>query len=210
MLKNVRLGDRELIVLLTLGIVLLGGLALWLFFSSRMPADDSAEAGFARDMSVHHAQAVEMAELLRDRTQSEEMRTLAADMALTQQGQIGQMEGWLAIWGLPNTGSEPAMSWMGEPTSKQMPGMATPEQINELSQASGEDADERFLQLMIPHHQAAIPMSEAILERTDRPEVKTLANAIISSQQAEIQMMQDKLESMGASLPEEPNMDMNM
>ena len=210
MLKNVRLGDRELIVLLTLGIVLLGGLALWLFFSSRMPADHSAEAGFARDMSVHHAQAVEMAELLRDRTQSEEMRTLAADMALTQQGQIGQMEGWLAIWGLPNTGSEPAMSWMGEPTSKQMPGMATPEQINELSQASGEDADERFLQLMIPHHQAAIPMSEAILERTDRPEVKTLANAIISSQQAEIQMMQDKLESMGASLPEEPNMDMNM
>ena len=210
MLKNVRLGDRELIVLLTLGIVLLGGLALWLFFSSRMPADDSAEAGFARDMSVHHAQAVEMAELLRDRTQSEEMRTLAADMALTQQGQIGQMEGWLTIWGLPNTGSEPAMSWMGEPTSKQMPGMATPEQINELSQASGEDADERFLQLMIPHHQAAIPMSEAILERTDRPEVKTLANAIISSQQAEIQMMQDKLESMGASLPEEPNMDMNM
>ena len=210
MLKNVRLGDRELIVLLTLGIVLLGGLALWLFFSSRMPADDSAEAGFARDMSVHHAQAVEMAELLRDRTQSEEMRTLAADMALTQQGQIGQMEGWLAIWGLPNTGSEPAMSWMGEPTSKQMPGMATPEQINELSQASGEDADERFLQLMIPHHQAAIPMSEAILERTDRPEVKTLATAIISSQQAEIQMMQDKLESMGASLPEEPNMDMNM
>ena len=210
MLKNARLGDRELIVLLTLGIVLLGGLALWLFFSSRMPADDSAEAGFARDMSVHHAQAVELAELLRDRTQSEEMRTLAADMALTQQGQIGQMQGWLAIWGLPNTGSEPAMSWMGEPTSGQMPGMATPEQINELSEASGEDADERFLELMIPHHQAAIPMSEAILERTDHPEVKTLANAIISSQQAEIQMMQDKLESMGASLPEEPNMDMNM
>jgi uncharacterized protein (DUF305 family) len=210
MLKNVRLGDRELIVLLTLGIVLLGGLALWLFFLSRMPADDSAEAGFARDMSVHHAQAVEMAELLRDRTQSEEIRTLAADLALTQQGQIGQMQGWLAIWGLPNTGSEPAMSWMGEPTNGLMPGMATPEQVNELRQASGEDADERFLQLMIPHHQAAIPMSEAILERTDRPEVKTLATAIISSQQAEIQMMQDKLESMGASLPEEPNMDMNM
>jgi uncharacterized protein (DUF305 family) len=209
MLKNARLGDRELIVLLTLGIVLLGGLALWLFFSSRMPADDSAEAGFARDMSVHHAQAVELAELLRDRTQSEEMRTLAADMALTQQGQIGQMQGWLAIWGLPNTGSEPAMSWMGEPTNGQMPGMATPEQINELSQASGEDADERFLQLMIPHHQAAIPMSKAILERTDRPEVKTLAEAIIASQEAEIKTMQEKLESMGAPLPEEPRMVMD-
>lgn len=210
MLKTIQLPDRGLIVLLTLGIFLLGGLALWLFFSSRMPADDSAEAGFARDMSVHHAQAVELAELLRDRTRSEEMRTLAADIALTQQAQIGQMEGWLAVWGLPNTGSEPAMSWMGEPTNGPMPGMATPQQINELSQASGEDADELFLRLMIPHHQAAIPMSRAILDRTERPEVKALAEAIISSQQAEIKTMQDKLESMGASLPEEPNMDMNM
>jgi uncharacterized protein (DUF305 family) len=63
---------------------------------------------------------------------------------------------------------------------------------------------------MIPHHQAALPMSEAILERTDRPEVKILAEAIHNSQEVEIKMMQDKLESMGASLPEEPSMDMDM
>ncbi len=93
------------------------------------------------------------------------------------------------------------MSWMGEPTKGPTPGMASPEQINELRRASGEDADERFLQLMIPHHQAAIPMSEAILERTDRPEMKTLAKAIIASQEAEIKTMQEKLESMGGPCP---------
>src|SRR3712207_5353493 len=59
------------------------------------PSDSSPEAGFARDMMVHHAQAVEMAEILRDKSESEEMRTLAADIALTQQAQIGQMQGWL-------------------------------------------------------------------------------------------------------------------
>jgi uncharacterized protein (DUF305 family) len=209
-LRITHLRERELTIFLTLVIVLLTGFAVWLFLSERMPGDASAEVGFARDMSVHHARAVEMAELLRDRTQDTEMRSMAAAIALGQHGQIGQMEGWLAVWGVPKTGSEPAMSWMGEPMNGPMPGMATPEQINELRHASGEDADKLFLQLMIPHHQAALPMSEAILERTDRPEVKILAEAIHNSQEVEIKMMQDKLESMGASLPEEPSMDMDI
>lgn len=45
-----------------------------------------------------------MAEIVRDGTESEEIRTLAIDVALTQQGQIGQTQGWLAVWGLPATG----------------------------------------------------------------------------------------------------------
>ena len=64
-------------------------------------------------MMVHHAQAVEMAEIVRGKTESEDVGTLAPDIALTQQGQIGQMQGWLQVWGLSPTGSEPAMSWMG-------------------------------------------------------------------------------------------------
>lgn len=197
-----------LIVVVGLAFVLLAGLATWLFLNNRPPGDNSAEAGFARDMMVHHAQAVEMAEILRYKTQSSEMRTLASDIALTQQGQIGRMEGWLDVWGLLPTGSEPAMSWMGEPTSGQMPGMATPEQIQQLGQASPEEADILFLQLMIPHHQAALQMTDAILARTDRPEIKRLANAISASQQAEIQNMQQMLEDKGGSMPEEPTMDM--
>ena len=180
-MKNVLPRGSELSILLALVIALLGGLALWLFFSTRMPTEDSAEAGFARDMAVHHAQAVEMAELLRDRTQSEEMRILAADMALTQQAQIGQMQGWLQVWGLSPTGTEPAMSWVGEPTNGLMPGMATPEEIRQLRDASSEEADVHFLQLMIPHHQGALQMTEAFSVRGDRPEVESLAEAISAS-----------------------------
>jgi len=167
------------------------------------PAEDSAEAGFARDMMVHHAQAVQMAEIVREKTESEEIRTMAADIALTQQAQIGQMQGWLAVWGLPATGREPAMTWMGHPTEGRMPGMASPEELNDLQRASPEEADILFLQLMIPHHEAAIPMSEAVLEETDRPEVERLAGAIAASQQGEIEMMKGLLNQRGVAVEEE-------
>jgi uncharacterized protein (DUF305 family) len=199
--------NRLLVLFVGLAFVLMAGLALWSYFANRLPGDNSAEAGFARDMMVHHAQAVEMAELLRDRTESDEMRTLASDIALTQQAQIGRMEGWLDVWGLPPTGPDPAMSWMGEPTNGQMPGMALPEQIQQLGETSPQEADILFLQLMIPHHQAALQMTDSILERTDRPEIERLAEAISASQQAEIKNMQEMLQVRGGFMPEEPSMD---
>ena len=64
-------------VLLALAAIVLGAVSLALLAIPRPPEDDSAEAGFARDMSVHHAQAVEMAGIVRDGTESEEIRTLA-------------------------------------------------------------------------------------------------------------------------------------
>ncbi len=175
---------------------------LALYLTSRPPGDDSAEAGFARDMMVHHAQAVEMAGILRDKSVSPEMETLATDIALTQQAQIGQMQGWLAVWGLPMTGPEPAMAWMGHPTTGRMPGMATPEEVEALREAPPEEAEKLFLQLMIPHHQAAVPMAEAVLDETDRPEVRQLAGAIVASQKAEIEVMRGMLEERGVKSAE--------
>ena len=167
------------------------------------PGNDSAEAGFARDMMVHHAQAVQMTEIVRDKTESNEIRILASDISLTQQAQIGQMQGWLGVWGLPVTGTEPAMAWMGHPTEGRMPGMATPEEVNRLRNAPPEEADSMFLRLMIPHHQAAVPMAEAILKETDRPEVERLASAIVASQRTEIATMRDMLKDMGEEAPAE-------
>ncbi len=190
-----------LILLLAAAAVLLAALALWLYLTSAEPGDESAEAGFARDMSVHHAQAVEMAEIVRDKTESEEVRLLAADMALTQQGQIGRMQGWLDVWSLPATGAKPAMSWMGHPTEGRMPGMASPGEIERLRNAPPEEAEVMFFRLMIPHHQAAVPMAEAVMQRTDRPEVENLAGAIVASQKGEIEVMRGMLEERGAEAP---------
>ena len=177
--------------------------ALAAFVISRDPGDSSVEAGFARDMSVHHAQAVEMAEIVRDKTGSEEIRVMASDMALTQQAQIGQMQGWLSVWALSPTGAEPAMSWMGHPTEGLMPGMATPEEIDRLQEAPTDEADELFLRLMITHHKSAVPMAEAALNQTDDPSVETLASSIVAGQKGEIKLMKEMLEERGAAPPDE-------
>lgn len=158
------------------------------------PGNDSPEAGFARDMIVHHGQAVQMAEIVRDKTQSDDIRLLAADISLTQQGQIGIMQDWLQVRGLPVTGEEPAMAWMGHPTDGLMPGMATPEEITRLDQLLPDRADVLFLRLMVAHHEAAIPMAQAVLKRTDESEVRELARAIENSQKAEIENMKAMVE----------------
>ena len=110
---------------------------------TRLPGEGSTEAGFARDMMVHHAQAVQMAEIVRDRTNSDDMRLLAADISLTQQAQIGIMQGWLQVWGLLPTSTEPAMAWMGHPMDGPMPGMASPQEIDRLSKVPPSVADVR-------------------------------------------------------------------
>ncbi|MGQ7296712.1 DUF305 domain-containing protein [Quadrisphaera sp. KR29] len=79
------------------------------------PADDSVEAGFARDMQAHHRQAVAMSLSVLGATDDAEVRQLATDVLLTQQQQAGQMHGWLELWGLPQTGAQPVMAWMSHP-----------------------------------------------------------------------------------------------
>jgi uncharacterized protein (DUF305 family) len=162
------------------------------------PGDDSAEAGFARDMAIHHAQAVEMAEIVRDRTTDPAIRLLTSDIALTQQSQIGRFQGWLDAWGLPATGADDPMTWMGHPTSGRMPGMASPEDVASLETLAPDEMDVRFLQLMIPHHQAGVLMADAIMDVTDVPEVEALARGISESQAAEIGFMRELLTERGA------------
>ncbi|MGW7102076.1 DUF305 domain-containing protein [Streptomyces sp. NPDC054838] len=91
--------------------------------ASRAPALYSADAGFARDMAVHHQQAVEMSFVVRDRTKDEAVRSLAYDIANTQANQRGMLLGWLDLWGLPKVvADEPPMSWMGSGDGPDMPG----------------------------------------------------------------------------------------
>jgi len=171
------------------------------------PGDTSPEAGFARDMQVHHIQGVELAMLMRDRTDDVDMRRLGYDMATTQAQQSGQLYGWLVEWGLGQLGSEPPMMWMMRPgrsgavmemdgpmtMDALMPGMATPEQVAELEAASGVEAERIFLELMITHHQGALDMSKAVLDRSDHPATRAFAQAVLVSQQAEIDLMRELL-----------------
>lgn len=137
-------------VLILLAVI--AGFAYWLGSQSRdIPADNSAEAGFARDMIVHHDQGVEMARLIYDNTDDPAMRLLAFDMLTTQQAQMGQMQGWLNIWGLPYAPTDPPMAWMGG--MEGIEGMAEPvdgstPEMHEMDDMAGMEMPESAARLM--------------------------------------------------------------
>ena len=166
----------------------------------RAPGDDSLEAGFARDMIVHHDQAVVMALSIRDRTTDPRIKTLATDILLTQENQIGQMLGWLNVWGLAATGVEPAMAWMGHPTTGLMPGMATPEEMAKLRAAGGREFDVLFLQLMIRHHVGGVHMIDGILDQGHDDDVLAVAQVMKNTQQNDLTNLSAALKRLGGTL----------
>jgi uncharacterized protein (DUF305 family) len=193
---------RGRLLLIGLAALLVGVLGtLWVVQArSSAPSDFGADAGFARDMQTHHAQAVQLAFLVRDRTDDEEVRTVAYDIITSQQQQAGQMFGWLVQWGLDQTGSRPPMAWVGgehvaahTAPDGSMLGTATPAQITELGAATGVEAERIFLRLLIAHHTGGIAMAQAAVADARTPEVRTLAGAIAASQTSEVQLLEQML-----------------
>ncbi|GIF03114.1 DUF305 domain-containing protein [Actinoplanes siamensis] len=190
------------VALLLAGIVL--GAAIGLLVPRfRTPGTDSVEAGFLRDMSTHHAQAVEMAMIAHAGSDTPGIVTLAADIATTQQAQIGYMQSWLRDWGLDPTGRDQPMAWMpdaaGSVVNGLMPGMATPEQLASLRKATGRDLDVQFLTLMRAHHLGGIHMAQEAEKLSDNKDVDWLAGSMVAAQQGEIQLIDDLLEQVRAS-----------
>jgi uncharacterized protein (DUF305 family) len=182
------------------------GLAVWLVRPAA-PGDESAEAGFARDMATHHAQAVEMSLLIRDRTADAVLRTLAYDIIVTQSTQRGVFMGWLQAWGVPQTSTRPRMAWMpghahvAPTTGGEVPlmhGMATDEEMRRLREARGAEAEILFLQLMIRHHEGGVLMARALEGLSRRADVLDMARSIDSTQRAEIDAMTKMLEQRSA------------
>ena len=214
-------GWQKRVLLILAGIAVLALFAL-AFSAGRVsagpsyPGTTSADAGFARDMQVHHHQAVEMSMIVRDNITDETLRSLAYDIALTQQQQAGQMYAWLEEWGLSQSTSQQRMEWMvagsgghggmdmgaradaGSMLTAEglMPGMATEVQLDELRSASGDDAARLYLNLMIAHHEAGVDMAAAGAELAETQQVRTLATKIQSGQQAEINLMQNMLDAL--------------
>ncbi|MET8158624.1 DUF305 domain-containing protein [Sphaerisporangium sp. NPDC005289] len=205
--------SRSRLVLVALLTCAVTAVATFLLFGrSAPPGDASPEAGFARDMAVHHAQAVEMSFTVRDETADSAIRGLSYDIITTQTAQRGIFMGWLQQWGLDQAGSRPVMAWMAghgghggsaAPVAAaggaaMMPGMATPEELKRLKAAKGKDAEVLFLQLMIRHHQGGVDMAKAVLKLTTRDEVRTMAQSIVDTQNGEIGYMTELLTARGA------------
>ena len=167
--------------------------------NNRYSADDVT---FMQGMIHHHAQAVAMAALVAERTNTQAVIDVAGRINASQADEIAFMQGWLrernetapdpaAMAGMDHSahGASGAMNHAGHAA---MPGMATAEQMAALAAARGAEFDRLFLERMIAHHEGAVKMVADLFARSGSaydPVLFRFANDVTNEQQAEINRM---------------------
>ena len=156
--------------------------------NSAAPTADhnDADVAFLESMYPHHAEAVEMAELVPARSQDPAVVALAASIEKAQTPEMVQIGSLLQSFGRP--APQPDRGGMHN-----MPGMMPDGQIESLKVLSGKDFDRQWLTLMIDHHSSAIAMANAELAGGANSVAKGLAGSIATAQQAEIDQMRGML-----------------
>lgn len=151
-----------------------------------------ADLMFTMMMIPHHAQAVEMSDLILAKNDIDPaVRELAQQIKDAQAPEIELMESWLEEWGMPSSGGMDADEMGGMDHGD---GMMSQEDMDALAAAEGDEASRLYLEQMIVHHEGAIDMAEEVVEDGTDPEVRALAESIITSQAAEIVTMRELLE----------------
>jgi uncharacterized protein (DUF305 family) len=161
------------------------------------PPHSAADVAFVQAMIPHHAQALEMTELVADRTSRADIPLLAERIETSQQDEIGQLERWLTDRGERIPDAHSHHGGMGL-----MPGMLTDEQLAQLENATGAEFDQLFLQSMIYHHEGAVVMVNDLLtggKGGQEPAVFQLAQHIDSDQQIEIARMNSMLRQLATT-----------
>jgi uncharacterized protein (DUF305 family) len=168
--------------------------------TTRTPAE--ADVAFMQGMIHHHAQAVEMVDLLRTRGQSKELLALGERITISQSDEIKYMKQWLEERGKQVSMSHShndhiaRMENASVNTMPLMPGMLTPEQMEVLAKAKGAEFDRLFLTGMIQHHTGALIMAEDLFNTPGAGQDSVLfdfATDIDNTQRAEINIMRAML-----------------
>ena len=153
------------------------------------PADADYDLRFIDAMILHHQGAVVMAKEVQQKSKRPEMRRLADEIIQAQEKEIAQMQQWRKAW-YPKA-VEQSMAWhsqmnhMMAMSPEQMKGMRMDRDLGKADT----DFDLRFLNAMIPHHEGALTMAQDVWDKSQRPEMKQLAENILTSQQKEIDQM---------------------
>jgi uncharacterized protein (DUF305 family) len=162
--------------------------------------DATVERSFLQAMVPHHESGIEMAEIALDHSEAPEITKLSQAIRETQGVEIEQMQRiHQRLFDASLEPDEGAHAALG--LSMHEAGMGHDEaMMKEL--ASSKPFERAFVDMMVPHHQGAVEMSEVLLERTDDAELKKLGQAIIDAQKREIAAMNDfRTEKYGGPVP---------
>ncbi|WP_374772698.1 DUF305 domain-containing protein [Streptomyces sp. NBC_01310] len=161
--------------------------------AAKAKPDDSpnaADHAYVQRMIEHHRQALTMSALAPQRAAADGVKRLADRITAAQKPEIGAMQKWLARHPTPSAGS--GGHGQGHDQGHDhgaMPGMATEQQLKELTEAKGTDFDRLFLKLMTAHHEGALTMAGEALAGGNNIAVEEMANEVVATQSAEIHRM---------------------
>lgn len=147
------------------------------------------DSHFIEQMIPHHEDAITMADLALVRAEHPEIKTLANNITKAQSEEIEQMKQWYTSW-FGNEVPNETFS-MGHGRGMMMHGGMMGNETDIKALESATPFDKEFIEQMIPHHQMAVMMAQMLLRSTNRPEMKHLAENIISAQTKEINQMRE-------------------
>lgn len=145
------------------------------------PDASAYDLQFIDAMVRHHESAVQMAKLAASKAAAPELKQMAAKMTTDQEKEIAQLKAWRAQWfanaPLADSSAIPGASSMNM-------------DMSHMDALKGHQFDMMFIDMMIPHHEAAITMSCDAHARAQKPELKTFARDVIRAQEMEISQLQ--------------------
>ena len=151
--------------------------------SSSSAKGNGTDRAFVAAMIPHHESAVQMAEVAVQRGESDFVKKLANDIIRTQNEEISTMRR-----------EDEALDIAGVKAGK----LSVPDHMmgmdgdaKELQTA--DPFDKAFIDMMIPHHEGAVTMAKEEIAKGGDPELKALAEDIVSAQEREIKEMKAHL-----------------
>ena len=166
---------------------------------AKLPPFSQKDVEFMRGMIMHHAQAVEMTNMIATHTENKDLKLLGDRINKSQSSEIAFMKRWLEDHGqeLPQpSASMMGMNMGGGKSQMMMPGMLTPQQMVELRSAKGDEFDRLFLKGMIQHHTGALAMVKDLFDTAGAGQDAQVFNFVTdvdSGQRAEIRIMETML-----------------
>ena len=163
--------------------------------NQQVPVATEADIRFMQGMIHHHAQALDMTDLIEARTNDPDMRKLGLRIHVSQTDEIKMMQRWLQARGqeAPDPRAHHDMAGMpGMDDPVMMPGMLTHADMARLAAAKGAEFDRLFLEGMIRHHGGALTMVKELFATPgagQQSDIFAFASDVVADQQAEIDRM---------------------